>query len=80
MIGLIVGLVIVLSPKAHLAALRDATIWGLGWVLVAVSVLLLLTNTLAAPPTAHDQAPTAPATSHSHPVWHPEAAPLPTGR
>jgi len=79
-IGLIVGLVIALSPKARLAVLRDPTTHRLGWVLVAVSSVLILTSTLIAPPTAHHQAPTAPATSRAHPIWRPEAAPDRTGR
>jgi hypothetical protein len=79
-IGLTVGLIIALSPpRAHLAGLRDATICRLGWVLAVVSALLLLTSTITAPPTAHVQAPTAPATSHSHPVWQPAGVGVPAG-
>jgi len=78
-IGLIVGLVIALSPKAHLAVLRDRTMRRPGWVFVAVCTVLILTSTLAAPPTAHHQVPSAPAPQRPYPALHPEAPPVSTG-
>jgi len=67
-IGLIVGLMIALSPRAHPAVLRDTTTCWLGRVLVAVSTVLILTSTLAAPPMAHHQMPSAPAPRGSRPA------------
>jgi hypothetical protein len=58
-IGLIAGLTLALSPKGR-AARWDPSLRRLGWVLAAVSVLLLLTDTVAPPATAEDQVPTAP--------------------
>jgi hypothetical protein len=78
-IGLIVGLMIALSPKAHLAVLKDTTMCRLGWLLVAVCIVLILTSTLAAPPTAHHRMPSAPAPQRSQPALHHEAPPVPTG-
>ena len=39
---------------------KDTIMCRLGWVLVVVSTALILTSTLAAPPTADDQVPSAP--------------------
>jgi hypothetical protein len=51
----------------------------LGWLLVAVCIVLILTSTLAAPPTAHHRMPSAPAPQRSQPALHHEAPPVPTG-
>jgi hypothetical protein len=58
-IALTVGLMTALSPKGN-PTLEDPTMRRLGWVLVAVSFLLLVAGTLAPPLLANDQAPTAP--------------------
>jgi len=68
-LALLAGLWLALTPKGHPAVEEDPTMRGLGWVLAAVSLLLVLTGTLAPPVTWYDQAPAPPtAASPNYPV------------